>query len=363
MKILKKVVLSLLIVVMVVPMILIMGACGDDGSSGKLISLSMSTSSLHTTKTTYYRGDSFSPSSTYVTLTYYSKEENKQWKLSYPLTSLNRAIKDVNYEVTGFDSSEVVSSQEIVIKISSPTYSNEVTTKFTVKINPEYIVESEILDETAVKNQYVLNEELDYSKLKIKNTYSNGREEIVDVTSSMVTGFDTTTVTSKKRKLKISYNEKDFDFYYVVAISADYKLLDTAYVDLFVPTAALGYSESVNGLNYTYIKSGSSTLEIGCYKKFSYTETMLKNYYLNTSGSNTKSNVDIISYEKQNINGIDATVCKYKYTGSTRVHTGIWFDRNVTLGNVTSECTVELLYYGDATTTEVYNTLITTIAK
>ena len=366
MKAIKKIIFSVLIMVMILPVALLLTACGG-GENGKLIDLTMSTSQFHTTKNTYHVGDEFSPGVTYVQLTFYKKADKQNYQISYPLTKLDKEIDDIEYEVIGFDSSAAVESQEITIKISSPTYKNEVTVKFNIKILPEYIVNSEIVDETVIKSQYVLNEVFDCSKVKIKNTYNNGREEVVDVTNEMVSGFDTSTITVKNKQMVITYNEKEFKFNYVVAPSDKYELLNTQFVDCYVPAMSLGYSKTEGSLKYTYSKDKYATIQIGCYNKFPHTESYIKILY-DTTGNWGSPNVVIISHEEQNINGIDATVCKFNHTGSSIVYTGIFFDRNVTLGNTTSECTVEVLFinYAGSTndeTTEVYNTLISTMAK
>lgn len=361
MKTLRKIVFLSLVMIMILPMALILTACGG-GANGKLIDLTMSTSKFHSTKTTYYVGDEFCPDDTYVQITFYKKADNKNYELSYPLTKLNKEIEDIKYEVIGFDTSKVATAQEVTIKITSPTYKNELTVSFNINVLPEYIVDSSIADESVVKSNYILNEELNYSKLKIKNTYSNGREELVDVTSEMVTGFDTSTITAKNRKLTITYSDKVFDYYYVVLPSADFELLETDYVKVLVPSAASGYTKSVkNNTYFTYTKDTTSKLDIGCYQEFLHTEYYLKNFYLNTSTLGN-SNVNIVSYETKNINGIEANVCKYSYTGSARVYTGVWFDITK-VGNSTGSYTVEILYYGNALTESVLNTVMQTITK
>ena len=361
MKIFKKLMFSFLIIAMVLPMALVLTACGG-GENGKLIDLTMSTSQFHSTKTTYYVGDQFRADDTYVQITFYKKADNKNYELSYPLTRLSKEIEDIEYTVTGFDSSKVADKQVVTIKITSPTYKNELTVSFNITILPEYVVDSVVADESLIKSSYILNEQLNYSDLKIKNTYSNGRQELVDVTSDIITGFDTSTITAKKRKLTITYNDKVFDYYYVVLPSADFDLLETEYVKLLVPTESAGYTKSVkNKIYYTYTKDTASKLDIGCYQKFSHTEYYLKNFYLNTSTLGS-SNVNIVSYETKNINGIEANVCKYSYTGSARVYTGIWFDITE-IGNSIGSYTVEILYYGNALTESVLNTAMQTITK
>ena len=223
----------------------LLSAC-DISNNNKLISLNTYTSQLVETKTTYYVGDSFSPSLTYVNLTYYNKEENTEWTLKdYSLTKLSNKIPDIKYTIDGFDSSIPTDNQTVSIVISSDLYSGEVSAQLTIKILPEYVVNAEIINSsTSLKDCFSLNEVLDYDNFKIQNTYSNGRTEIIDVTDDMVTGFDTSIASIQKKTLQITQNNFTISHDYTVVPSDDYIIFNKNFVKCFVPSASCGFTPS-----------------------------------------------------------------------------------------------------------------------
>ena len=86
----------------------------------------------------------------------------------------------ITFSISGFDSSKVVDSQKVKVTVTSAKYSGKVSVTIKVKILPECIVSAEVVDaETYLKECFILNESLDYANLKIENTYSNGKKEIV----------------------------------------------------------------------------------------------------------------------------------------------------------------------------------------
>lgn len=345
---------------MLMPIMLVGCFESSEGVNGKFMELSMSRSDLCTTQTTYYRGDGFSLSNTFIDMTYYRKSDNIIWELeAFTLPELKGEISDVEYAIDGFDSSEVTSSQEITITISSPTYGKSLTTRFTIEIKPEYIVESEVYDDSAIKDVYLLNESFDCTNLQIKNTYSNGREEFINVTGAMVTGFNTATATAGKRTLTINYEDQTFDYDYAVAPSENYDLFDNGYFKVFVPNEKLGYEDFIYEGIYGYKKSNISSLLIGVNPQFSHAESYLKNVWLNPSGSFVNSNVIIVSYGSREINGINATICKFRYQGESTVFTGIYFD--VGVYGSTAKRTIEIIYYGTTETAEVLDTVLSSM--
>lgn len=65
-----------------------------------------------------------------------------------------------------------------------------------------------------IQTQYTINEELNLNDAKLILTYSDDTQKELDITSNMITGFDTTTVGNKT--LTITYKEKTTQINYVV---------------------------------------------------------------------------------------------------------------------------------------------------
>lgn len=337
-----------IIMLVIVAFVAVLQGCNKKDDGDKLIETNMNTSSLVETKKTYYRGDEFSPGQTYVNLTYFDKGSNTKWTLKdYTLTSLSTKISDINYEINGFDTSSVTDSMNVTITFTSKKYANSVSTSFNVKVLPEYVVSSEVIDEEEhIREEYYLNESFPYEGMKLTNTYSNGRTETIDVTLDMISGFDTSEASVNKKTMKITQNNFELEFDYVVVPSDKYNLLSTFFIKTFVPSESSGFTKTINQNEYDFYKKSVANFKFGYYSKFSYSETSIKNLY-NTSGSIYKNNVTIISYKTQKINGIDLTICEFKNTNSTILYTGIYFDRQVSLPNgngyTVSNVTVEIL--------------------
>jgi hypothetical protein len=69
----------------------------------------------------------------------------------------------------------------------------------------------------------------------------------------------------------------------------------------------------------------------------------------------------MVSYDTKEINGIEATICKFRYQGESTVFTGIYFD--VGVYGSTVKRTIEIIYYGTTETAEVLDTVLSSIAK
>ena len=67
----------------------------------------------------------------------------------------------------------------------------------------------------SIQTQYTINEELNLNDAKLILTYSDDTQKEIDITSNMITGFDTTTVGNKT--LTITYNGKTAKVNYVVS--------------------------------------------------------------------------------------------------------------------------------------------------
>ena len=332
------------------------------GNGNKLISVNTDTL-VAETKTTYYVGDLFSPSATYVNLKYYDKKSNTEYELlDYPLTSLSKEISDIEYEISGFDSSAPNNNQTVCITISSAQYPGEVSVSFDIQILPEYIVNAEVVNSSNyLKNCYSVNETLNYENFKIQNTYSNGRTETVDVTSDMVEEFNTEIASTQKKTLTITQNNFTISHDYAVVPNANYVLFDEAFVKCFVPSATNGFNLSKPELNiFEYSKSSVADLSLAYYERFPYSASIIINLYDADS---------LISYETRNINNISVSICKFKYNDSSAIITGIYFDKRITIQNGLTlsnfDSTIEILfidYTNNTETSEILNTLLNSIS-
>ena len=237
----KKVLKYMALGLAIAPMCTLLVACG--GNDDKLLRVTPSDSPFVSTQTTYYVGDEFNPSKTYVDFIYFDKSENTEWTLEgYALTQLHREIDDIEYTVDGFDTSVPCENQEITLTFTSQTYSNEIYTSFSIKILPEYVVDTVIeYGEEEIKSQFTKDETLNFEELTIINTYSNGRVEEIPVSSSMVSGFDTSSVSATRRTMTISTGTQTLEHGYVVAPSDDYTLFSEVFVKCFVPSSEMGF--------------------------------------------------------------------------------------------------------------------------
>jgi len=334
--------------------------------NNKLVSLNTNTSKLVETKTTYYVGESFEPSATYVNLVYFDKGENTEWTLrDYALTRLSSKISDIKYEISGFDSSKVTDSQTVNITVSSQIYSGEVSTKLNIKILPERIVKTEIIDSgICLKENFVVNEVLNYENLQIKNTYSNGKTEFFDVTPDMVNGFDTSVVSTKRKVLKITLNDITISHNYAVVPNEDYILFYEEFVQCFVPSTVAGFEALNPEINiFEFNNDEVASIELGYYDKFSYTEEDIIDLY--NTGTAEDPDVAIINSKNTNQNGIALTIYELKFDYSPIVVTAVYFNNFfVNSDYEVFDVTVEILFFDYAENTEsaeIFETLLNSI--
>ncbi|WP_294984364.1 stalk domain-containing protein [uncultured Fenollaria sp.] len=152
-------------------------------------SIAIDTNSTY--KTEYKVGDSLDVSGLKIKVT---KSDNSE-----------ETVDVTSDMVTGFDSKAAAESQTLTI-----TY-QEKTVTYNVKIaaaTPAVTVTSIAIDTNSTyKTEYKVGDSLDVSGLKIKVTKSDNSEETVDVTSDMVTGFDSKAA-AESQTLTITYQEK-----------------------------------------------------------------------------------------------------------------------------------------------------------
>lgn len=294
---------------------LILAGCG--GRQNELISVTLSPWATHTTKTEYYAGDEFDASETCVAVKYYNKEENTETTLNTPLNKLSQ--KGFSYTVSGFDSSTAVESQTVTITITSDTYPGSVFVNYNVKILPEYIVASEVIDaNTYIKEVYAVGEELPLSQMQIRNLYSNERLETINVIAEMVTGFDTTSVSVNTKTFKITQNGKELKFNYTVAPASGYQLFADHGIKCFLPSSELGYKKGAreifaSGSTYYYTETPShSSVEIAYSSAFTNSETGIQVFF--GLSLNYRPIINILSFNAGvEVNGNKATVCKFQF--------------------------------------------------
>lgn len=297
---------------------------------------------------------------------YYDKTANTQYKLSsFALDRLSTKISDIQYTISGFNSTAPTESQTISISLSSATYHNTITTSFVIQIKPEYIVSAEVIKSpTSVKQNYAVNETINFENFKIKNTYSNNRTEIVNVTNNMISEFDTSVASTNIKQFKITQNGFTTTYNYTVSPSSNYTVFNQKFVKCFIPSENAGFTFSQTETNiFEYSNPTVASVQLGYYSRFSYTKSAIIALY-DTSTTSTP-NVVVSSYETQTINDIDVTICKFKYKGSsTTTYTAVYFDRRITFGLQNSLYTIEILfidYANNTTTTEMLATLINSI--
>lgn len=71
---------------------------------------------------------------------------------------------------------------------------------------------------TTLKEFYALDEQIDYENAKIKVYYSDGTSQIINITESMVTGFNSS-ITSENAIMVITYEKVSVNFSYSVTYS------------------------------------------------------------------------------------------------------------------------------------------------
>ena len=110
--------------------------------------------------------------------------------------------------------------------------------------------------------EYALNEELDLTGGKITYVDKNGDMLIVEISSSMISGFDTTTVTNPKRELTVSYECCTTTVEYTVIEPVMLTLGDLYYIAPPSPIMYIagGYKLDGNGVGmYEYLFLSSPT--------------------------------------------------------------------------------------------------------
>ena len=355
-----------MVCVLIIPIAFILGACSL-GNKNSLKSVDMNTSRLVSTQKVYYVGDTFAPSKTYVNLVYRDYDEKIEYTLKdYSLIQLRQEIRDLQYVVSGFDTSAPVSSQKVTISFTSEKYSGSVSTSFYIEVQPEYIATSEVENsELYLKSQFSLNETLDLDNMWVVNTYNNGRTERVKVEQSMVSGFDTSKITATPQTMTIVQNGKTITHQYVVAPSNKYKHYSKSFVKCFVPAQTMGYAETQYTNGSVFKKTtANAELTLAYYDKFNYTQANIKSRYSDLG------TVSFTSFSTQTLNNVSATVCKFKISGYSSIFSAIYYDARFTVstssGLVTKTMSVEIVFadYNGTNNDEmtgVWNTLLQSI--
>ncbi len=341
----KKIFKAAVLVAATLILALCFSACGGNKRESEFISVTFSPFPYTgQTKFTYYSGESFSKSDTCVGLKYYDKEENTEYTQNF---TLGNPPSHVTYEVSGFDSSVPVESQTITVTFSSSKVPGEISGTFNIKILPPQITDIELKDEAMIKDTYVVNEQLDYENIVLKVTYGNETEEEVPLTADMVSGFDTTGVSTYNKTLTVTYKEITKKFYYNVAPAENYEKLDAGYIKCFLPTEDSGYSKTTTSSAVKLTKSGVAGINIECFKRTNITQSLVE-YRFNTGGV-LKNNVTVKSYATKRINdNLSAVVCEFTVAGSAAAYTAVYVDNVYTASNGTAtikqQVTVEILF-------------------
>lgn len=343
----KKIFKAAVIAVATVVLALCFCACGGNKRESEFISVTFSPYPYTgQTKFTYYSGESFSDTDTCVGLKYYLKEDNTEYTQNF---SLGNPPSHVTYEVSGFDSSVPIESQTVTVKFTSSKVPGEITGTFNIKILPPQLTGLELKDTAMIKDTYVVNEQLDYDNIVLCATYGNGTEENVPLTADMVSGFDTSAVSTNNKAMTVTYKDLTKKFYYNVAPAENYEKLDAAFIKCFVPTAESGYSKkSTSSTAIELKKSGVASINLECFKRTNITQTLVE-YRFNTSGSIINNNVTVKSFDTKNINeNLSATVCKFTIAGGAATYTAVYVDNVLKTSNgtatVTQQITVEILF-------------------
>ncbi len=174
----RKILFTILTVVMMVLLGLSFSACTDENVPVESIVVTK------LPKLEYYRGDKFEIGSAEITVFY----ENGKTKV-VPLNLNMISEYDADY----------IGEQILTIKYED----NTAYIKVKVAETPIYNVS---VVEGNYKKEYVQDQILDLNNLKLRVVYSNGYSEVIDVTSSMVSGFESVTIGEKQ--LVISYKGK-----------------------------------------------------------------------------------------------------------------------------------------------------------
>lgn len=357
----KKIIIPIIFAFALVPVSIGLIGCGGDAYvSDKLVSVRLASYGDVSTKLDYFCGDEFDLNQTFVDLTYIDKEEMTEWTLQ--CYSLSEIPENIHYEVIGFDSSEPAYSQLVSLKFTSEKYAGEVSTSFYVNIYPEYITEISLMEEEKfIKDIYMLGETLPLEEMKIIVSYSNGRQEFVDVTSDMIDGFYTDEIWSTEKMFNIWYEGLNLSYYYRVSPAEGYEVFSDAHIKCFVPGEEMGFAKQVmqqgaiatfsNNETKQYIVIGRLTLR-------TVTENSIKAEF-NTSGSAYNSNVEILNFDQTYVGGHWATVCEFKYQGQSERYQVIYYNRQIVSTNgvqtITQNVTVEICFANFTTEDEIYN--------
>lgn len=174
----RKILFTILTVVLIVLCGLSFSGCSEENAPVESIVVTK------LPKLEYYRGDTFDIGSAEITV-YYENGKSKVVPLSLSMIS----EYDADY----------IGEQILTIKYDD----NTAYIKVNVAETPIYKIE---VVEGDYKDEYVQDQILDLNNLKIRATYSNGFSEVIDVTASMVSGFDSLTIGEKQ--LVITYKGK-----------------------------------------------------------------------------------------------------------------------------------------------------------
>lgn len=340
-------------------------ACGSgsdsvDDNVDKFVSVAIEQREVkgQKTKQNYYVDEEFSAADTLVNLKVYDKEQNKElWYLACPLSDIPNSIR---YEVTEFDTSTITADSEyryVHIVFTSDKYAGKLTAALPISVLEPYAVECEPeVGAQYIKDIYAVGDTIPIEEMTLKVTYSNGKSDTVAMTDENVSidGFDTDTVDASKRTAHIRYLRATYSFNYVVAPAENYTLFEDLFIRCFVPNEELGFKKSAPSSDNEFLSEWSSdgysyTIEMCCYRPFTYSETFIKSHFSTTSSA-FQTNVEILSSEKLNINYRNMTVYTFRNKGSKKTYKAAYYDTQIKQSNgsvtTTSSVTVEIIFYG-----------------
>lgn len=338
-------------------------ACGNnavDANVDKLVSVAIEDREVkgHKTKQNYYVGEDFSAADTLVNLKYYDKEQNKElWYLACPLSDIPNSIR---YEVRDFDTATTTAESEFryaSIVFTSDKYAGELTAVLSMKVLEPYAIECEpVVGAQYIKDTYAVGDTLPVEDMTLKVTYNNGTSTIVSMTDENVSigGFETDAVWAAKRTAYINYKGASYSFNYVVAPAENYTFFEDLFIKCFVPNEELGFKKHAPSSDNDFLSEWSSdgysyTIEMCCYRPFTYSETYIKTHFSTTSSA-FQTNVEVLSSEKLNINYRNMTVYTFRRKNSVKTYKAAYYDTKITQSNgsvsTTSNVTVEIIFYG-----------------
>jgi hypothetical protein len=288
------------------------------------------------TQIEYYVGDEFDFSQVIVEIKFIIDKQETTFFM-YNLDT--DAKKDgLILTMSGFDSSEVSDSLQIIIKIEGgDNFIGTAELAYNVIIKPVVVSRQFVFENDIDKKEYQINESFNYNEVKLLKTYSDGTETFVNIDSSHVTGFDTSKMSGLKY-LQISCENETLKIPYSVSPGVGYKLYEDsksgAGVSFYYPnTFEASIYEADNAATddfpfdqYCFVTQSEDVFAHFTYfvDEVSYADFNEYFFIQYVNSLNSSSDIEITSFEKKKINGFDGAIVYYELSETVGSGNFVW---------------------------------------